>query len=297
MRGSAVLAVALLVALAGCNAAPGGDGTTTAATTSEATRDGTATGTGPGDADPPPGVSASGVTDPDELVDAHDGVLRNTSYTVESNVTVRGEGALLARTNATVRVAAGGHPAFQRYRVGGERPESVGLYGYDVETWHDGNATWYATDGPNGTDYRRVPGERGRSLGAQTGRDHLHALFTGLNATVAGTETRDGATLHRLGATRPGDAESLVGTLRGDEVANVSLTALVGEDGVVHRYRVGYDATVEDSTVRVERAVRFTALGETTVERPAWYDEAANATGESASTHPDSVARFGGDGT
>ena len=57
--------------------------------------------------------------------------------------------------------------------------------------------------------------------------------------------------------------------------------ALVDENGVVREYRVAYTATLGENTSRIERTVQFTALGETTVERPAWVAEETNATAAS----------------
>jgi hypothetical protein len=55
---------------------------------------------------------------------------------------------------------------------------------------------------------------------------------------------------------------------------NVSLTATVTGDGVVTRWRLAYDTTVENRSVRVVRETRITEIGRTTVGRPAWVDTA-----------------------
>lgn len=281
MRQLAALAVALLLVTAGCNAFPSGDAGTvettsdadgaTAAETTEST-----TGTA-SDADMPPGLSASGVTEPWKLADAHRAALNDTSYTVETNLTASENGTVLARSNSTVNVAAGGTPQFNRYEVGGERPGAIGSLAHDVEAWVDENQTLYAMEGPNGTTYQRSAAEARPPL-RPTGRDHLYVLFSGFDTTVAGTEMRDGTTHYRVNSTGVADAEVLASTLRTETVANASLSALVTEDGLIRVYRVEYAGTVENATVRVERTVRFTELGETTVERPPWYDEAVNAT-------------------
>jgi len=58
-------------------------------------------------------------------------------------------------------------------------------------------------------------------------------------------------------------------------VANATLHAFVTDTGVVTSYGVTCDAVRDDGeTVRVRRSVRFDAVGNTTVDRPAWYDEA-----------------------
>ena len=296
MRQLAALAVALLLVTAGCNAFPSGGAATVETTSGDATDETTVDATDEttvdatdettvdatdettaSDADLPSGLSASGVTDPWKLADAHRAALNETSYTVGTNLTARENGTVLARWNSTVKVAAGGLPLLNRYEVGGERPNAIGSFGHDVEAWIDENRTLYAMEGPNGTTYQRAPAES-RPPSQPAGRDHLYLLFVGLDTTVTGTETRDGTTLYRVNSTGVADAEVLADELRTETVENASLSALVTEDGLVREYHVEYAGTVENATIRVERTTRFANLGETTVERPPWYDEAVNAT-------------------
>ena len=284
MRQLAALAVALLLVTAGCNAFPSGDAATVETTADAAgtavgdgTTETTAETTAP-DADLAPGLNESGVADPWKLADAHRGALNDTSYTVRTNLTARGNGTILAHTNSTVKVAAGGTPQRTRYEVGGERPGVIGAFGRDVEAWSDENRTLYAMEGPNGTTYQRVSDDQRPSSGTPAGRDHIYLLLSGFETTVTGTETRDGTTLYRVNSTDVAQPEILADELRTETVRNASLSALVTEDGLVREYHVEYAGTVENATVEVERTTRFTRLGETTVERPPWYDEAVNAT-------------------
>ena len=46
--------------------------------------------------------------------------------------------------------------------------------------------------------------------------------------------------------------------------------------------RLNYTATLNDSTVRVSRQIRYTNVGDTTVERPTWYAEAIENTSTTA---------------
>lgn len=226
-----------------------------------------------------PGLNEGGVTDPWKLADAHRAALNDTSYTVTTNLTARENGTVLARSNSTVKVAAGGLPVVSRNEVGGERPGAISLLGHGFEVWVDENQSLYAMEEPNGTTYQRAAAESRPPVHPE-GRDHLYLLFVGLDTTVTGTETRDGTTLYRVNSTGVADADVLADELRTETVENASLSALVTEDGLVREYRVEYAGTVGNDTVRIERTTRFTGLGETTVERPPWYDEAVNATDE-----------------
>lgn len=288
MRQIAALTVALLLVTAGCNALPGGpatgetttdsDGTTVDDATTETTASDAET-TAP-DADLAPGLNENGVTDPSKLADAHRAALNDTSYSIRTNLTARENGTVLARSNSTLQVAAGGTPQFNRYEITGERPEAIGSFGHDVEAWIDEEQTLYAMEGPNGTTYQRVTDEQRPSSGTPEGRDHLYLLFSAMNTTVSETEANDGTTRYWVNSTDVTDSEVLASTLRTETVQNASLSALVTEDGLIREYHIEYTGTVENATVQVERTTRFTELGETTVERPPWYDEAVDATDE-----------------
>jgi hypothetical protein len=226
-----------------------------------------------------PGLNESGVTDAAALADAHEAVLRNTSYATVSNTTARApDGTLLAQLDDTTTF---GHDPL-RYRsessVEGENPRVIGAFGSDLEVWASENGTWQAIERPNGTEYRKVADRIRLSAADRTNRDALFVLFSTVNTTVADTETRNGTALYRVNSTDVTGPEALASHLRADSVSNVSLSALVDERGLVREYRVEYTATLGGKTSRVERTVRFTALGETTVERPAWVAEASNST-------------------
>ncbi|PSQ07961.1 hypothetical protein BRC95_03425 [Halobacteriales archaeon QS_5_68_33] len=60
-----------------------------------------------------------------------------------------------------------------------------------------------------------------------------------------------------------------------ERVENATLHAFVTDTGLVTSYQVSYDAVRGDGeTVRVRRSVRFDTVGNTTVDRSAWDDEA-----------------------
>ncbi|UPW01498.1 hypothetical protein M0R88_05180 [Halorussus gelatinilyticus] len=225
-----------------------------------------------------PGLNESGVTDAWTLAEVHADTLRNRSYTVVSNLTARGlDDDREATADATTRVTHDPTRLVRRSNVSGDA-RSIGLFGQDMAVWATENGTWYAVERANGTNYRKVAEVVRPTYGSRTDRDTLFVLFSALDTELAGTLTENGTTLHRVNATGVLNPEALASELNADSVRNVSLTALVDERGVVHEYRVAYTATHGDRTTRIERTTRFVALGETSVERPAWVAEARNAT-------------------
>lgn len=228
-----------------------------------------------------PGLNESGVTDSAALADAHVAVLRNTSYTILTNMTARApDSTLRARLNATRKVVHEPTRTYGQSDVKGENPRAVGLAGYDLEVWATENGTWYAVEQSNGTDYRKVADRLRPSAAERANRATIFVLFSALNTTVEGTETRNGTTLYRVESTGVQNPGTLASQLRVDAVENVSVTALVADSGLVYEYHLEYTATLAGNTSHVERTVRFTALGETSVERPSWYSEAANSSQE-----------------
>jgi hypothetical protein len=140
------------------------------------------------------------------------------------------------------------------------------------------NGTWYAAERANGTDYRKIADQLGPSAAERAHRATIFVLFSALNTTVEGVGDREeGSADYRVESTGVRNPGTLASQLRVESVENVSLTALVSEEGLVREYYLEYTATLGENTSRVERTVQFTALGETSVERPAWYDEATNS--------------------
>jgi hypothetical protein len=62
-----------------------------------------------------------------------------------------------------------------------------------------------------------------------------------------------------------------------EEPRNLTTQFRVRGDGLIHRWRVAYNATFGGETVRVVRTGRIVDTGETAVRRPAWVDNATGA--------------------
>jgi hypothetical protein len=248
------------VALAGCAGLVGSDSTDTAA--------GTVTPAPvPTDGEPlPPGVTESGVSVVG-LTETHAARLRAANYTYVSRQRVVEDGTVLRRTNRTRRVAAGAGQYAGRYdRTVLGFP--VGAVPGTMDYWTNGSV--YATQ-------RFVDGEPefyGWSSGGHPTEDIDGSAFLArvLRAVAVSVVDREnGATL--VGAELR-DPDALPNPPYMTAPHNVSLTATVTDDGVVTRWRLAYDTTVENRSVRVVRITRITDVGRTTVGRPPWIDTA-----------------------
>lgn len=289
MRHALVVAV-LAVMLAGCNAplvpgetpSPTLDATSTpSATTTPSTR---------GTERPAPadvGISADGVVDPGTLADAHDGHLRNRSYTSVRTVTVqRPDGTTVVRKRQRVVVAAGAERFSwnETREVDGEAPSwLLALFdGPEAErAFSNGTTTVIArvADGErsvNSYDQTVLEGPQfpgpGRSF---TGREFVSRTFGGVETRVTGVKRRNGTVRYRLTAT-DGPHEFEPGA--GPAAATVrSLSASVERSGVVRHLALRYTVEHEGDRFVVATVLSVSAVGSTTAERPAWVEQPYSA--------------------
>lgn len=66
---------------------------------------------------------------------------------------------------------------------------------------------------------------------------------------------------------------------------------VVDDAGLVEQFDASYVRRVSGATVAVETSVDFDDVGETTVERPSWYDDARDATNATGQAARDSTTR------
>jgi hypothetical protein len=278
MRRSILSAlVALVVILAGCNGlALGGDETPTSTVTPADV---------PTDEPTPtpvpqlaPGFTGEGVTEPFVLAEAHAAVLENTSYTYHENTTAR-------YTNGTVYT----HGTTHTQSVANDSRFYIVQSGSNVEVyktkrlsiWSNGERTLVARTSNNTTSYTARRSANGESAFGGTSSERLAALFSSVKTRVVGQEQRNGTTVYRVAATNVTNPTVLE---RGwQNPRNVTLRALISSQGLVREYQVNYTATRNSSTVHVNRRIRYTNIGNTTVERPPWYDEASKNISTTAS--------------
>lgn len=240
----------------------------------------------PTDSGLPPGVDPSGVTGPATLSLAHGDTLAGTSYTLVTNRTVRRpNGSLRSSLSVDLRLSA-----TRDYRAavaarGPDGPVIIGEPPTEAEYWADDDLYLRRQQIDNRTVYSRYNASE-EYVG--TWRFWLGTVAlnidpeTDLRRTVASFDTR--VADRRTVAGREG--VHLVGTSLAAEafvddqsdvsgVRNATLRAFAAESGFVRSYSVVYEADLPDGTaVRVRRSVRYRQVGNTTVGRPPWYEDA-----------------------
>lgn len=284
------VALALLVATAGCSGFASSPQVGDAAVTETIAESPTTEGdtTSESDADLAPGLSERGVFDAAALVDAHQERLSGESLTVESNRVERYEnGTVRNESVQTLRIAANR----TRYRVlvNTTLPSWVTGAGGEGELWADGTHVFSARE-TNGTmtHERRLgpdsePSDpRDHLHGDPTNGDRLLVLFTAFeNESVGRIYDGDATDPDRYRVTA-GDLAHPDLLADGAEARNATLDARITSDApnsaFVHEYTLEYQTEIDGETVWVIEHVRFSNIGGTTVERPDWYDGSANRT-------------------
>ncbi|NEU58154.1 hypothetical protein [Halorussus sp. MSC15.2] len=224
----------------------------------------------------PPGLSADGVTDPLALADAHREALRNTSYTVATSYAFRRpNGTVLSQGITTTRVSSGGESFFavtSQTQSNATRP--LGFGRYKLATWANETRAVTARQVRGGEPtYREVSRERA-PFEPDTQWELLYSAFAATNTTVVERFERDGTTLFRVVSTEQPGTE--LAPMYG---GSYSFVAIVDSQGIVRTLQQTYQTTFEDRSAVVSRTIRLTRLGNTTVERPDWYEKAvANGT-------------------
>jgi hypothetical protein len=206
-----------------------------------------------------PGVTTERVVDAYALVDAHAALVEGRSLTTTTERWSNASNGSVLRYERTV------------VRASADRSERRAL------TVRRDDGPTRRTDGwTNGSaDYRRfaVDGEvtyDPAGPGARLDEPDLLRLAGGDPTVEALGDGR-----YRL------VAEGIAALPRGvDAASNPRLVVVFDERGFLSRVTRTYTVADGDETRTVRRTTRYTALGETTVERPDWVPAAANATGD-----------------
>lgn len=236
-----------------------------------------------------PGLTGQGVVAPGRLATAHlDALGKNAtgspSYALRSTYVERYRNGTV-RARVDTRHAGAATRSYHRVRWTGHAKR---IYGLESPAPSRGQAETFCTDGrcllavttPDATTYREG-GVVGPVFPTVTDRQQVSGLLGTLETAVTGEVVRNGTTYYRLEATGVANPAVLDFPQEGG-VRNVSFVALVSPSGLIRDYRLSYVDERGQVTVRVVRTARFAALGTTSVERPAWYGEASNATSGSA---------------
>jgi hypothetical protein len=269
--------LAAAVVLAGCSGVFGGDESPTQTVTPAAV---------PTDEPTPtpvpqlaPGLTGEGVTDAFALGEAHVAALDDISYTMQENFTVRyANGTVLNRVTIRTQMVSDSRFYLVQNGFGMNVRGSGGL-----SMWSNGERVLQARTSNSNTSYtspRSVngepvpPQEAIGTLGTDsTHKEQIYELFGSVETRVTDREQRNDTTVYWVEATNVTNPTAFEGA-RWQNPRNFTMVAHIDSTGLVREYRLNYTATVNDSTVRIHRRVDYTNLGNTTVERPPWYDEA-----------------------
>ena len=286
------IAVALLLVTGGCTGGFGDGPDTAIGPSADATGTRTTDRTGGGTLTAndrfPPGLTPDGLADPALLVSAHADVLEGQSVTLhERQVRRYGGGDRDWRRNRTLRTAAN-RTRFLRVLVTEGRPIAGASEGRGA-TFADGSRVYRKVRTPSSswTDVLRTAGgspEQPRNVRLATARTDdltvvLNAFALADSATVRRSTADPGRYL--VESSTVAHPDLLASHLNVAEIRNASLTAVVTTEGLVKRYRLEFVGTKRGRTVRGTTALEYSAVGETEVEAPAWYDEVKKRIGGS----------------
>lgn len=286
-------AVAVLLVTAGCSGLTGSSADTTTESTPTTEHATTTAATQTTTADSPeqlaPGVTSAGVTDPFALANAHQSRLDASSFTATSSQTKHADnGTLLARSTGTLRYeseshwlrlfqSAGPKPAIWGVEQGSLRQYADGEYAYSRYDRFDGNWSYATAIDVRGT------ASADSILGDARGREAVYQALAVAETNVTGSYTEDGTAVYHVAGSAP------TATYGGQQVSEYAVSAWVTEDGLVRDLTVTFEGPVrtdlQSGATTPGRATLtwvWTNVGDTTVEEPAWYDEAKAASNVTA---------------
>ncbi len=230
------------------------------------------------------GLTTEGVTNASELGEAHREAIGNRSYTIETEyeyVIAEGDETFRQTSNSTISI----DPDAETVRLRG-RYRSEGNVS-DVPTADEPNKTgdqWLGDRGVTRIEYENGSVEYAPPQGAATtgseridtaDRSLLSPLEGSVVPTTAGAVDAEDGTYYVVNGseTVSGDEAEY-----GQESREVDVRALVREDGLIRQTVAEQEMIMEDGErIRIARTTEVTAVGETDVERPDWYEEAIAA--------------------
>jgi hypothetical protein len=243
-----------------------------------------------------PGLTGQGIENASALAAAHEAALRNRSFTSWTNYTIRyRNGTLYRRSNASVRVAGGGRGrVLAEYKYGQERANESRFARYDI--WIGDERAVSALTYTNGTTtYRNETSVfvTPRVFTRIAGLGATKNPFNGSETRIIGKTMRNGIERYRVAIREPSVLPRLPGLERsqsrvdGTEWTLINATAVIDANGLVREFDMTYAAETESGgDVEVTYTVRRSAIGNTTTERPPWYDEAVAATNATTGENP-----------
>ncbi|WP_266080822.1 hypothetical protein [Haladaptatus caseinilyticus] len=229
-----------------------------------------------------PGLTATGLTEPGKLMDAHERVLETDSHTLYgtvlqhySNGTTRRHFVWMGqRSHSSTRSLYRSHYLVTQPHYN-DRPLTQLAY------YHRNNQTYEAASSPTTTTYQVVNESSGEMVSkALTRHGRLPLLFSVFKrtdgVTVSQLNTTTSHPYYRVQLTKLSSPESFAVAERMETIRNASLTAVVDAWGVIHRYQLRSMGTEAGQTIHVRESMRVTAIGQTSIQQPAWYQQARN---------------------
>jgi hypothetical protein len=231
-----------------------------------------------------PGLTATGVTRPGILTAAHERVIETESYTIHgavheqyANGTVRTHYVWTGqRSDAPLR-------SFYRLDHIVDQPRFNDRPLTQLSYYHQNNQTYQAASSPTTTAYQVQQDPTGKLISTELVRqERLSLLFSVFNGTVGATVSQHNESqsqpTYRVRLTRLSSPEALAVADQMDSIRNASLTAIIGGWGIIYPYHLRYTGMKAEETVEVHESARVTALGQTSIQQPSWYQHARNNT-------------------
>lgn len=219
-----------------------------------------------------PGIDADGVEDASQLAAAHRASLEGVSYTLRTGVVIRRpDGSVRATRTTVVRVGRGGphgRPFTLEQRAAGPFPEAIATQA-NFSAWSSGGHTFVRIEpGARQSRYTRYDGGVSDAIVVLDGDEAIDIYVAPLsNASVVETSA-DGWIAYRLESTAPSGRHTV---------------AVVDSFGLLRSLSVRTPAEdvfwIRDPGT-VVRTLRYERIGNTTVERPDWVDDAIVATAD-----------------
>lgn len=219
-----------------------------------------------------PGLSETGIEDPDTLTRAHGDYLKNHSYTIVTTETITDENGSVInerRTRATVTSGFGAYYFEQYDSTDNETRPTLALY-------FDGGTGWYARQRADGREIGTFSSDDPWAdfVSRSSEVDPLRSIMDSFSTTVSGQGELNGKTLYYVQSTDFHD-RYLGPRQVTDDLQYADFSANVDSEGVVHEYELTQTGTENRTgdTLTSKRRVQYINLGETTVKRPEWADE------------------------
>ncbi|MFC5973641.1 hypothetical protein ACFPYI_20110 [Halomarina salina] len=218
----------------------------------------------------PPGLAEDGIADPIALAAAHDAALSESAFTEVATLSVQFANGTVLVDRTRVRRVGEARDRWLVTRTYDSVHRSFDIApGTRVDGWYNRTHSFQRVRGPNRTTYSgpvpRVPTD------SLTGAHRLSGVY--MAATAPTVDTEDGTVTLRTTTAPPSDDLT---EMRLSDLSDWTFTASLTTDGRVRQYRVAFVGVLADTDVTVTgvATVRFGGLGETTVARPAWVDDA-----------------------